>query len=128
MPVEPGGPPTIHVVRSADAPPEPLGGVGEQRVLFGTVRSDGSPVLLGLSTVRPGQTSPLIQHDVAEVTYALAGSGWMVTDASEHPFARGDAMLIDAGCWHAIRADDAIVQMLYVFANPDAPVTRRYGP
>lgn len=127
MPVERGGP-TIHVVRGADALPAALGDVGEQRVLFGTVRSDGSPVLLGLSTVRPWQTSPLIQHDVAEVTYALAGSGWMATDASEHRFAPGDAMLIEAGCWHAIRADDATVQMLYVFASPDPPLTRRHGP
>jgi len=127
MPVE-RGVPTIHLVRSADAPPTALGGVGEQRVLFGTVRSDESPVLLGLSTVRPGQTSPLIQHDIPEVTYALAGSGWMVTDASVHPFAPGDAMLIESGCWHAIRADTATVQMLYVFASPDPPFTRRHGP
>ncbi|MFG2043037.1 cupin domain-containing protein [Dactylosporangium sp. NPDC048998] len=113
-------------MRAADTAPVPLGEVGVQRILLGAPRSDGSPLLMGVTQVRAGQTSPLIQHDTAEVAYVLAGSGWMVTDSSEHPFAPGDAILIEAGCWHAIRAGEAPVEMLYAFPAPEAPATRTY--
>lgn len=81
---------------------------------------------MGVSYVRPGMTSPLIQHDTAEVAYALSGGGSMITDTVEHQFMSGDAILIDAGCWHAIRAGTEPVRMLFVFPTPTAPNTRRH--
>ncbi|MGI8720815.1 MAG: cupin domain-containing protein [Geodermatophilaceae bacterium] len=88
---------------------------------------DGSPLMMGITTLRPGRTTPLIEHDTAELAYVLSGSGWMVTDTSEHPFEVGDAVLIDARCWHAIRAGADPVRMLYVFPTPTAPPTRTQG-
>ena len=119
--------PSIRSTRAADVPETALGTAGVQRVLLGGPRPDGSPLLVGLTRVRAGATSPLIEHDTAEVGYVLAGAGWMVTDTSEHPFAAGDAILIDARCWHAIRAGDSPVEMLYVFPTPTAPPTRARG-
>lgn len=105
-----------------------LGDVGTQLVLLGRPRADSSPMLMGITMVRPGQTSPLIEHDTAEICYVLVGSGWIVTNRSEHPFAPGDAILIEARGWHAIRAGEDQVRMLYVFPTPDTPPTRTTGP
>ena len=116
--------PSIRTVSPAEVPVLPLGGVGTQQVLLGQPHGDGSPLLLGITSLRPNEVSPLIQHDAAEVAYVIAGRGSMVTDDSEHPFEPGDAILIDARCWHAIRAGDEPVTMLYVFPCPGVPPTR----
>jgi len=118
-----GGRRAIRTVAAADVPVLPLGEVGTQQVLLGEVRGDGSPLLLGITSLRANQTSPLIRHETAEVAYVLAGRGSMVTDNSEHPFEPGDAILIDAECWHAIRAASDGVTMLYVFPGPRVPPT-----
>lgn len=78
--------------------------------------------------MQPGQTSPMIEHDCAEVAYVISGDGWVITDRTAHPFVAGDAILIEARCWHAIRAGQAPVQMLYVFPTPSPPPTRRLDP
>jgi len=118
---------TIRTVRAADVPTLPLGAVGTQQVLLGQPRGDSSPLLMGITSLRPGQTSALIEHDTSEIAYVLSGSGWMVTDREEHPFTADDAMLIEGRCWHAIRAGDDGVRMLYVFPTPGVPPTRGRG-
>lgn len=117
--------PTIWTVSKADTPAAPLGDVGDQHVLLGGREVGGSPLRLGVSLVRAGLTSPLILHDTAEVAYVLDGSGWMVTDTTQHSFTAGDAILIEAGCWHAVRAGETAVQMVYVFPTP-TPITRTH--
>jgi quercetin dioxygenase-like cupin family protein len=117
---------TMRIVHASEIPALPLGQVGSQRVLLGAPRADGSPLLMGISHVHPERTSPLIEHDSAEIAYVLSGTGWMVTDESEHPFAPGDAILIEQGCWHAIRADQEPVEMLYVFPGSTVPATRTH--
>lgn len=117
--------PDVLIVSPSSVPEVPLGSVGTQRVLLGAPLGDTSPVLLGLSTVEAGQTSPSIEHDTAEVAYVTAGSGAMVTEDGERPFVAGDAILIEPHAWHAICADvDAAVQMVFVFPTPALPPTR----
>lgn len=120
------GRPTIRTVPTDRAKPVSLGDVGSQQLLLGESGATASPMLMGVTLIRPGRTSPLIEHDTAEVAYVLSGSGRMVTDTSEHPFVAGDAILIEARCWHAIRAGDGPVRMLYVFPTPTVPPTRRH--
>jgi len=115
---------TIRITHLFDATPISLGEVGTQKILLGEPLGDESPLLMGVTHVRPGETSPLIQHDTAEIAYVLLGCGWIVTDICTHAFAPGDAILIDAGSWHAIRADDEPVEVLYVFPGPGVPPTR----
>lgn len=115
---------SIRIVPSAAVEPVPLGDVGSQRVLLGEPLGDQSPLLMGVSSVAAGRQSPLIEHDTAEIAYVLKGSGWMVTDTSQHGFVAGDAIVIDARCWHAIRAADDGVEMVYVFPARAVPPTR----
>lgn len=118
--------PAVSVTAAGSVAEGPLGSVGVQQVLLGEPCGDNSPMLLGLSTVEAGRTSPLIEHDTAEVAYVTVGTGAMVTDRDEQPFAPGDAILIDAHCWHAIRADaETRVQMVFAFPTPELPPTRR---
>lgn len=121
------GGPTVRVVRETSIQETPLNGAGSQRVLLGTPRGDGSPILVGLTRVDGGCTTELIEHDVAEFAYVISGGGVLVTDRSEHPFGPGSALLIDARCWHAIRAHEREVVMLFGFPCPDIPATRRWG-
>ena len=106
-------------------PATSLGNAGIQRVLLGEPRGDGSPVLLGVTVIQAGKTSPMIKHDSAEVAYVLSGTGSMVTDTASFPFATGNAILIGEHCWHAIRAGEEQVQMLYVFPGASPPPTTR---
>jgi quercetin dioxygenase-like cupin family protein len=73
-------------------------------------------------------TSALIKHETAEVAYVLSGDGWLVTDRAEFPFTPGDGILIETRCWHAIRAGDEPVEMLFVFPTPTVPATQSYSP
>ncbi|WP_424531611.1 cupin domain-containing protein [Sphaerisporangium viridialbum] len=118
--------PTTRVVHASEVPAVPLGDAGTQRVLLGAPHADGSPLLMGISQVLPGRTSALIEHASAEIAYVLSGTGWMVTDTSEHPFGPGDAILIEEGCWHAIRAGEEPVEMVYVFPGSAVPATRAH--
>lgn len=120
------GSPTIHTQSAFEVPAADVGEGVAQRVLAGRPRGDESPLLLGITTVSPHCTSRLIEHDTAELAYVLSGSGLIVTEITEHPFQAGDSIMIDAGCWHAIRALEEPVEMLYVFPSPDAPPTRQH--
>lgn len=115
----------IRVRHGDDAPGVEVAQGVVQRVLAGRSLDDDSPLLLGVTTVASHVTSGLIEHDTAELAYVLSGSGWMVTDVAEHPFRPGDSILIAAGSWHAIRAGEQAVEMLYVFPTPEVPPTRQ---
>lgn len=120
--------PTIRVVPAAGVPAVVVTDGVVQRVLVGQPRADGSPLLLGITTVTAGATSALIEHDTAELAYVLAGTGEMVTHGGTHPFGPGDSLLIEPRCWHAIHAFDETVEMLFVFPTPSAPPTRHHPP
>lgn len=119
-------PTPLHIVRAGDVVAQPLGTAGMQWVLLGGHHGDGSPLVMGVTQVKPGQTTQLIRHDTAEIGYILAGTGWMVTDTDAQPVHPGDAVLIAAGRWHAIRAGDRALQMLYVFPDSHVPATVAY--
>jgi quercetin dioxygenase-like cupin family protein len=119
------GRPTVHTCNRDDVPAVEAAEGVVQRVMAGHSRGDGSPLLLGVTTVAAHRTSRLIEHDTAELAYVLSGSGWMVTDTAAHAFRAGDSILIDARCWHAIRAGENPVEMLYVFPTPAVPPTRQ---
>lgn len=123
----PGGRPGVRTVHADDIPPTSIGEPGAQQLLLGEARGDGSPMLMGITTVRPGQTTSLIEHDTAEVGYVLSGAGWLVTDTDERRLVSGDAVLIEPRCWHALRAGGQPLQMLYVFPTPAVPPTRTRG-
>lgn len=116
--------PNMRVVTSARVPSAPLGDAGSQRVLLGEPCGDDSPMLMGITSLLPDQTSPLIEHDTAEIAYVIAGSGWMFGEGTEYAFTVGDAILIKPRCWHAIRAGNEGVEMLYVFPTAVVPPTR----
>ena len=118
--------PTIRILHACDIRSAKLGEAGSQRVLLGGPGDDASPLLMGITVVRPDHTSALIEHDSAEICYVLSGVGSMITDRSEHAFQPGDAIVIEQGCWHGIRAERDPVEMLYVFPTPLAPVTREH--
>lgn len=103
----------------------PLGESGTQRVMVRATCGDRNELLMGISSLPAGHRSPLIEHDLIEVAYVLGGSGWMVTDNAEHPFAAGQAIVIAARCWHSIRAG-ADVEMLFVFPTSSVPPTRKH--
>ncbi len=116
-------PASVRTVPTATVQPVSLGAAGSQRVLLGGPSAEPSPQVLGITRILAGQTSQLIAHDTSEVAYVLTGSGWMVTDTSRHPFAAGDAIVIEALSWHAIQAGEVSVEMLYVFPTPTVPPT-----
>lgn len=120
-------PPTIRILHASKTPTIQLAEVGSQRVLLGGPGDDGSPMLMGITLVRPGQTSALIKHDSAEICYVLSGAGSMITDRSGHDFQAGDAIVIDQGCWHGIRAGNDPVEMLYVFPTALGPITLEHS-
>ncbi len=126
--------PPFHIARVGDGHAQSLGTAGIQTVLLGEPRSDHSPLLMGITQVEPGQTTQLIRHDTAEIGYILTGSGWMVTDdftgADDQPVQDGDAVLIVARLWHAIKAAASGLEMLYIFPAPGVPSTVAYpgGP
>jgi quercetin dioxygenase-like cupin family protein len=116
------------VIKGTEVPARDLGTAGVQSILLGAPRGDGSPLLLGVTTVEAGKTSALIAHDVAEVAYVADGTGAVVTDTDQHGFGTGDSVLIEPHCWHAIRADTAgDVRMIFVFPTPDIPATRHWN-
>lgn len=118
------GAPTMRIVSTGAVPPITLGDGGSQQVLLGEPRGDMSPMLMGITSLMPGRTRALIEHDTAELAYVLSGSGWMVGEATDYVVTAGDAILIDAKCWHAIRAGTDGVQMLYVLPTAGVPPTR----
>ena len=118
--------PKVRVVTSARAPSAPLGDAGSQRVLLGEPCGDVSPMLMGITSLLPDQTSPLLEPDTAEMAYVIAGSGWMIGDGTQYAFTVGDAILIEPRCWHAIRSGNEGVGMLYVFPTAAVPPTRSH--
>lgn len=118
--------PTVRVVQESEVPTVQLEGGGSQRVLLGDPHADGSPMMLGITRVPPGTTTSLIEHETAEVAFVVSGAGAIVTDEGQHDFGVGAALLIEAHCWHAIRAGDEEVTMVYGFPGPAVPATRSW--
>lgn len=118
--------PTIKVTTPAGPIRELDDAAGWQQLLLGGARQDGSPLLVGLTRVLSGRRTELIVHTVDEIAYVLEGSGAMATEEDSYAFAAGDAIVIGAGCWHAIEAGDTDVSMLYIFPQPDVPPTSRW--
>lgn len=110
----------------SEVPTIQLDGGGSQRVLLGAPLADGSPIMLGITRVPPGGITSLIEHETAEVAFVVTGTGAIVTDDGQHDFGPGAALLIEAHCWHAIRAGDEGVTMVYGFPSSSAPPTRRW--
>lgn len=119
--------PSVRVVSENDVPAIPLGEGGYQRILLGAPRGDESPVLLGITHVAAGYMTALIRHETAEVAYVLVGAGSIVTDDKEYAFGPNAALLIEAHCWHAIRADGEEVTMIFGFPGPSVPPTQQWS-
>ncbi len=118
--------PAFHIARVGDTPAQPLGTAGTQKVLLGEPCNDHSPLLMGITQVEPGRATELIRHDTAEIGYVIAGAGWMIADDDDQPVQTGDAVLIAARRWHAIKAAASGLEMLYIFPSPGHPYTVAY--
>jgi hypothetical protein len=64
--------PTVHVIHEMEVAQTALGQAGSQQILLGAPRDDQSPLLFGVTRVRAGRTTQLIEHDTAEVAYVIA--------------------------------------------------------
>lgn len=114
--------PQLHVVHP-DESTQSNTATGWQRIFLGAHSSSPSPLVMGLTHQGPYSQSPLISHSTSEVCFITKGRGFMISGHAEHPFAPGDALHIEPGCWHAIKTEAQEVEMLYLFPGPELPST-----
>ncbi|MBF4769363.1 cupin domain-containing protein [Nocardioides agariphilus] len=102
----------------------------EQRVLASidwppTPHGDYS-VHVGLTSLRPGGCTDVLQHDVPEVVTMLSGSLEVCMDGDWTTIRAGDTFVITASAWHAFsNVTDRDASMLFAFGGDPTPVTRR---
>ena len=65
-------------------------------------RVEGNASSLGYSVFTPGTVLTPVKHETEEVAYVVSGSGELRLDDGAVPFAKGDAIHIPAGVWHAV--------------------------
>jgi len=114
--------PQLHVVHPAESAHSDTA-TGWQKIFLGAHSLSPSPLVMGLTHQEPYAQSPLISHSTSEVCFITKGSGFMITGETEHPFAPGDALHIEPGCWHAIKTEAQEVEMLYLFPGSKLPPT-----
>jgi len=118
----------VTVVNVEDADPIELPQGSWSRMLVSAERVDGNASSLGYSIFTPGTVLVPVKHDTEEVAYTVSGSGELRLDDGAVPFAKGDALHIPAGVWHAVAntGDDDLV-MVFGFPHPEFPPTERRG-
>jgi quercetin dioxygenase-like cupin family protein len=113
---------TVSVVNLSDVDAIDLPNGSWSRMLV-TRRGASS---LGYSVFTAGTELPAVKHQTEEVAYVVAGSGELRLDDGTVPFARGDALHIPGGVWHAVAntgAEDVV--MVFGFPHPEYPPTER---
>jgi quercetin dioxygenase-like cupin family protein len=104
----------------------PNGSWSRMLVTEGTV--GGNRGSLGYSVFRPGTTLAPVCHETEEFAYVVAGRGELLLDDRALAFARGDALYIPSGVWHAVsNTGDEDAVMVFGFPHPDYPPTERRG-
>jgi quercetin dioxygenase-like cupin family protein len=96
------------------------------RMLVTEGRVGGNRGSLGYSVFTPGTTLAPVRHETEEFAYVVSGRGELLLDDGPLPFARGDALFIPSGVWHAVSntgGEDAV--MVFGFPHPDYPPTER---
>jgi quercetin dioxygenase-like cupin family protein len=81
---------------------------------------------LGYSVFTPGTTLAPVRHETEEFAYVVSGRGELLLDDGVLAFARGDALYIPSGVWHAVsNTGDEDAVMVFGFPHPDYPPTER---
>ena len=116
----------VTVVPLADADPIELPRGSWSRMLVTAGRVEGNASSLGCSVFTPGTVLTPVKHETEEVAYVVSGSGELRLDGGAVPFAKGDAVHIPAGVWHAVaNTGDEDVVMVFGFPHPEYPPTER---
>ncbi len=117
---------SVAVVRLDDVDPIELPQGSWSRMLVTEARIGGNRASLGYSVFTPGTELPSVKHEAEEVAYVVSGSGELRLDDGPVSFAKGDALHIPAGVWHAVaNTGDEDVVMVFGFPHPDYPPTER---
>ena len=96
------------------------------RMLVTEERVDGNRASLGYSVFTKGTELQPVRHETEEVAYVVAGAGELRLEGEAIPFARGDALHIPAGVWHAVaNTGDEDLLMVFGFPHPAYPPTER---
>ena len=67
-------------------------------------QKDGAPTFaMRMFEVEPGGHTPYHQHEWEHELYCLSGTGALVTERGELPFAENDIMYVDPGMMHAFK-------------------------
>lgn len=81
---------------------------------------------MGFSTWKPGTATDQMVHEVEEIVYIVAGHGKLAVGRDLVPYRAGQGVLIPAGVPHGVVNDsDEDLSMVYIFAHPEYPPTRR---
>lgn len=116
----------VTKVRLADVKPIELPRESWSRMLVTKGHVEGNRASLGYSVFTPGAVVQDVCHETEEVAYVVAGSGELRLDGETVPFARGDALFIAPGVWHAVaNTGDEDVVMVFGFPYPEYPPTER---
>lgn len=117
---------SVQVVRLAEVEPIELPQGSWSRMLVTKGRVEGNTASLGYSVFTPGTVLAAVCHEAEEVAYVVDGTGELRLDGETVPFARGDALFIPPGAWHAVaNTGDEDVVMVFGFAHPEYPPTER---
>ncbi len=85
----------------------------------------GSPGFLGiLSSVAPFFIAPHNHGAEAEIIFVLTGTGSLIADGKETPFAPGTAVAIGPGIQHAVRVNPGAPFSAVQFYTPSGPEQR----
>jgi quercetin dioxygenase-like cupin family protein len=119
----------VQVVNVDDVEPIELPRGSWSRMLVTRSRVEGNHASLGYSVFTPGTVLADVCHEAEEVAYVVAGIGELRLEGELVPFAKGDALFIPPGVWHAVAntgAEDVV--MVFGFAHPEYPPTERRSP
>jgi quercetin dioxygenase-like cupin family protein len=119
---------TVTVCSLAEAEKIELPRGSWSRMLVTEERVDGNHASLGYSLFTKGTELQPVRHETEEVVYVVAGAGELRLEGEAIPFARGDALHIPAGVWHAVaNTGDEDLLMVFGFPHPAYPPTERRG-
>jgi quercetin dioxygenase-like cupin family protein len=81
---------------------------------------------VGFSTWKPGASTKQMIHETEEIAFILSGEGKLSVGDKFVSYKAGQGVLIPAGVQHGVVNDsDEDMTMVYIFAYPEYPPTRR---
>jgi quercetin dioxygenase-like cupin family protein len=116
----------VRVVSLDEAPSIELPHGSWSRMLITRERAGGNASSLGYSVFTPGTVLAPVRHETEEVAYVVQGRGELRLEQDAVAFAKGDALFIPPGVWHAVaNTGEDDVLMVFGFPHPEYPPTER---